>query len=406
MSADTLPGLLVERAAAAPNAVALRFFRQGKWNDVTLAQLQDKAASIGGGLSARGVKSGEVVAVIAEDGPLSMAAELGAQGIGAIVLTLDPALLASEVVAKIQASKAAAVIVGDQEQFDKVEESRSEVPNVRLLVVDATRGLRELERLDRTDKDRTMTVAQLAAETTAASWVAGVSSISAGAAARTNGTINATHESLLTQARALATRLSLSKADALCSLQPLANSTEHALAVAGPLLNGSVLHFRGRATPQQAMRQVQPTVVYANPHWLARVSADTDAQVARATGLKKFALAKGLKRKPAESVLSSGRRPNMLRVGGLITAALVAIMFAISSNGNDVVRVLVAIAIAVAAGFILLSAGHGVAGPIRRRYGLSRCRAVLSSDGTSLPGADLLGGLQIPLIDAMQEATS
>jgi hypothetical protein len=90
----------------------------------------------------------------------------------------------------------------------------------------------------------------------------------------------------------------------------------------------------------------------------------------------------------------------------LITAALVAIMFALTANGNDVVRVLAAVAIALTAGFVLLSAGHGVAGPLRRRYGLSRCRAVLSSDGTSLPGGDLLGGLQIPLIDAMQEATS
>jgi hypothetical protein len=81
-------------------------------------------------------------------------------------------------------------------------------------------------------------------------------------------------------------------------------------------------------------------------------------------------------------------------------------MFAITSTGNDVARVGAALAIAVVAGFVLLSAGHGVAGPIRRRYGLSRCRAVLSSAGTSLPGSDLLGALQVPLLHATQEATS
>ena len=163
MSADTLPGLLVERAAVSPNTVALRFFRQGKWNDVTLAQLQEKAAAIGSGLSARGVKTGEVVAVIAEDGPLVLAAELGAQGIGAVVLALDPSLSASEVVAKVKSAGAIAVIAGDQEQFDKIDESRSDLPAVRLLVVEATRGLRDLERLDRADQDRTMTVSQLGA---------------------------------------------------------------------------------------------------------------------------------------------------------------------------------------------------------------------------------------------------
>ncbi len=405
MSSETLPGLLVASAASAPNAVALRFFRQGKWNDVTLAQLQEKAAAIGAGLSARGVKGGEVVAVIAEDGPLALAAELGAQGIGAVVLALDPALSASEVVAKVTAAGVVAVLAGDQEQFDKIDESRAELPSVRIVAVDSTRGLRELERLDRDDRDRTLTVAQLGVDASVAGWVSAVAALSSTTAARTDGTQRMSHASALEQATAMVTRLGLTKADVLCSLQPIANATEFALAVAGPLMNGSVLHFRGRATPQQAMRQVQPTVVYANPQWLARISADTDAQVARATGLKKFALARGLKRKPAGTVLSSGRQLNVLRLGGLVAGAAVLAMFALSASGNDVVRVGVALLIALFAGFMLLSAGHGVAGPIRRRYGLMRCRAVLSSQGTSLPGADLLGALQVPLLDAAQEAT-
>jgi long-chain acyl-CoA synthetase len=406
MSADSLPGLLVARCAASPSAVALRFFRQGKWNDVTLAQLQEKAAAIGAGLSANGVKAGEVVAVIAEDGPLAFAAELGVQGIGAVVLALDPALSASEVVAKVGATGVVAVIAGDQEQFDKIDESRVELPSVRILAVDATRGLRELERLDRDDRNRTMTVAQLCADVSIAGWLSAVAGLSSTSVARIDGALRTTHGSLIERATKMATRLGLKKSDVLCSLQPIANFTEYTLAVAGPLMNGSVVHFRGRATPQQAMRQVQPTVVYANPEWLARISADTDAQVARATGLKKFALSKGLKRKPAGTVLSSGRQLNVLRLGGLVAAAAVLVMFALSASGNDVVRVGVALLIALVAGLLLLSAGHGVAGPIRRRYGLTRCRAVLSSQGTNLLGADLLGALHVPLLDAAQEATS
>ena len=291
-------------------------------------------------------------------------------------------------------------------QFDKIDESRSDVPTVRLLIVDSTRGLRDLERLDRADQDRTMTVGQLGVTGSVAGWTSAAALLQGSSPARTNGTVATSHSSVVTEAQSMATRLGLTKTDALCSLQPIADPTEHALVVAGPLLSGSVLHFRGRATPQQALRQVQPTVVHANPQWLARVSADTDAQVARAKGLKKFALTKGLKRKPASKVIASGRRMNVLRLGGLIAALAVLIMFAVTSSGNDVVRVLVALLMALLAGFALLSAGHGVAGPIRRRYGLARCRAVLSSSGLSLPGADLLGALQVPLIDATQEATS
>ena len=406
MSANTLPGLLVERAAASPNAVALRFFRQGKWNDVTLAQLRDKAAAIGSGLLARGVKSGEVVAVLAEDGPLGLASEFGAQGIGAIVQVVDPALGAAEVQSLIKASRAVAVITGDQEQFDKVDETRGEVPSVRLLIVDATRGLRALERLDRADLDRTLTVVQLVADAAPTSWTTAVTALDENAGARVNGATISSHASLLAEGRALANRLSITKNDVLVSLQPLANDTEHAMALAGPLLNGSVLHFRGRATAQQAMRQVQPTVVYANPQWLARVSDDTDAQVGRAKGLKKFALDKGLNRRPASNVMASGRRLNTLRIGGIIGALGVFVMLAVTTSGNDVLRVGVALAMVIATGFALLAAGHGVAGPIRRRLGLARCRAVLSTDGTSVKGSDLLGALQVPLIAASKEATS
>jgi long-chain acyl-CoA synthetase len=406
MSADTLPGLLLERAAATPNAVALRYFRLGKWNDVTFAQLKEKAASIGSGLAGHGIGKGDVVAVISEDGPLCFAAELGAQGIGAKVLAVAPDLVADEVLHVIRDAGAVCVIAGDQEQFDKVDESRAEVPAVRLVVVDATRGLRHLDVANRDDRDRTLTVAQLASHSVSSGWDASAKAAAGSDGARVVGANTMNHASVLSEAQGLISRLSLTGRDVLCALQPFADPTEHALSVAGPLLSGSVLHFRGRATAQQAMRQVQPTIVHATPQWLGRISADADAQTARAGGVKKVALGSGLRRQPPSNSLRTARRVPLLRLVGVGVVALILCLFLVTAKANDVVRLLLAIAIVLAACAGLVLAGHAIAGPLRRRYGLSRCRAVLTTDGTDLPGADLLGALDIPLIDTAREVLS
>ena len=406
MSAGTLPGLLLEREATSPNAVAFRYFRHGKWNDVTIAQLKAKAAAIGSGLAGRGIASGEVIAIIAEDGPLFLAAEIGAQGIGARVLALDPSLGAGEVVAAISAAGAVGVIVGDQEQFDKVDESRGELPTVRLLVVDATRGLRHLEIANRPDGDSTLTVSQLEAGAVATGWEASALALAPSDGARAEGINTRSHASVVEEARQLVSRLLLTKHDVLCAMQPVADPVEHALSVAGPLISASVVHFRGRASVQQALRQVQPTIIHATPQWLARISSETDAQVSRATGLKKLALQRGLTRRMPANAIASRRRLNPIRLGGLAAAAAIFVLFLTTSSANDVARIALAFALLIGFGVALLLSGNAAASPVRRRYGLSRCRAVLTTDGTGLIGADLLGALDVPLIDAKQEVTS
>ena len=399
MSSSTLPGLLLERAATTPTAVALRYFRHGKWNEVTFADLRSRAAGIGNGLVANGLVAGDVVAVIAEDGPLCFAAELGAQGIGVCVLALDPDLSAAEVLGALRQAGAVSVIVGDQEQFDKVDESRVDVPDVRLLVIDATRGVRHLDDAERPDRKQTATLAQLEASALSDGWDVAAAAVQPSDDARVIDGRRISHESVVDEARGLVARLQLTGSDVLCALHPFAEPTEHSLSVAGPMLTGAVLHFRGRATTQQVLRQVQPTVVHMTPRWLAGISADVEAQTQRATGVKRIALARGIRRRPAPTVITTGRRMNIVRVAGVGAAIAMVLLFVLTVRANDVLRVGLALAIVLGVGAALVLSGNSVGGPLRRRYGLARCRGVLTTDGTDVVGADLLGALDVPLID-------
>lgn len=405
MSADTLPGLLVERSGTNPNAVALRFFRYGKWNDVTYADLHSKAAAIGSGLASKGVSRGNVVVIIAEDGPFCIAAELGAQGIGASVLALDAGLAADEIRQRIRDSQAVCALVGDQEQFDKVDEGRDQLPSLKMLIVDATRGIRGLDVANRPDRETTLTVVQLEAGADASQWDLHVKSVGADDAARF-GSRSATHSGVLGEALRLIDTFAITRKDVICVLHSISNPIEHGLMVAGPLLTGSVLHFRGRASSQQALRQVQPTLVHATPEWLERISAETEASTARTSGIKRLALSKGLVRKAASSTMLSGRRSvSPVRLFGIGATLAVLLFFLVTSSANDVMRLLVAVLIVGVVAAVMISSGFGVVGPLRRRYGLARCRAVIA-ERTDLRGADLLGALNVPLIQVGPEVLS
>ena len=139
MSGNTVPALLVAAAASKPNAVAIRERTAGLWKEVTWAAYLDEASRFGMGLVALGVKAGDRVAILSENHPSWLVADVGAQGIGAAVLGIDPDTSSDHVATLLKFFGVTTVIVGDEEQFDKVTESRSRLAAVRTVVVVNTR---------------------------------------------------------------------------------------------------------------------------------------------------------------------------------------------------------------------------------------------------------------------------
>ena len=402
MSGDTLPGRLVEKATTHSNAVALRYFKRGKWNEVTFDALRAKAARIGSALANRGVKVGEVVAIIVEDSMLFLAAELGAQGIGAAVLAIDPDVGPQEARAAVAGAAAVCVIAGDQEQFDKIDEARSAVPTVRLLVVDVTRGLRYLEGAERANDDGILTMEQLEGHGAPAGWEASAAAIRPDSPARVTcrGAVlrEVSHTEVIAEANRLQTVIGLGPADTIYSLHSLADPVEHALAVAGPLTTSAVLHFGQVGLIYQGLRQVQPSIVHATPGWLGTVEADVAGQTARTKGLKALALKRGLRLTEPATIVRAARHARPTRLAGIAAAAVVFVFFLLSVDLNDTLRLLITALIVCAFGLVLVLSGQAAGVSLRQRYGLSRCWAVLASATVAGGPAGLLGALSIPVV--------
>lgn len=152
--ADTLPKLLLA-AATGPNArrVAIRHKKFGVWNTVTWAEYAALVRDTFFGLRALGLRHGDRVAMLAENVPEWLYVDLAVQTARGMVAGIFPDSLGPEIRYIIEHSGARFVVVGDQEQADKV--LNLDIPALERVVVVDDRGMADY--ID----SRLMTFAQL-----------------------------------------------------------------------------------------------------------------------------------------------------------------------------------------------------------------------------------------------------
>ncbi len=135
-----LPSVLAQRAAERPATVALRHKDYGRWQEYTWADYQDQVARAGLALRALGVAPGDRIAILSENRPEWLFADLGAQGIGAVVVGVYTTSPAAEVDYLLGHSGTSVAIVEDEEQLDKVLLVRHKLSALRHIVLIEPRG--------------------------------------------------------------------------------------------------------------------------------------------------------------------------------------------------------------------------------------------------------------------------
>ena len=138
---DTLPGLLARRAASRPDEVALREKEFGIWQEITWAEYLRRVRAFALGLAELGAEEGNRVAIIGDNRPEWMIAELAAQAAGILPLGLYQDAIADELARMLEAAEARIVVAEDQEQVDKVLEVRDQLPGLEYIVYYDSRGM-------------------------------------------------------------------------------------------------------------------------------------------------------------------------------------------------------------------------------------------------------------------------
>ncbi|MEX1351534.1 MAG: AMP-binding protein, partial [Desulfobacterales bacterium] len=142
MLENTLIGLVVKNGIEMPNDVAMREKRYGVWSPMTWRELQQKVQHFALGLRALGFEKGNSLAIIGDNKPEWVIAELGCMAADGLPTGAYPDSLAEEMEYMISYSEARFLVVRDQEQVDKILVIWDKIKvNIEKVIVWDSRGM-------------------------------------------------------------------------------------------------------------------------------------------------------------------------------------------------------------------------------------------------------------------------
>ena len=306
---DTLPGLLARRAADDPGGVALREKEFGIWQETTWSGFLGRVRSFALGLVELGVEKGDRIAIIGDNRPEWVIAELGAQVIGALPLGLYQDSIPGELTRMLEAADARLIVAEDQEQVDKVLEVRGRVPGLAHIVYYDPRGmygyevpgLMSFEEVDALgdafgnrypdEFDRRL-VAIGPEDTALLCTTSGTTSVPKLAML--------SHANLLAMAEQLVEVDPMEPGDEFVSFLPLAWIGEQMVGVASAMLAGFTVNFpEETATVRADIREIGPAFMMSPPRIWENMVSDVQVMAEDTTRLKRWmyrwAMTEGMK---------------------------------------------------------------------------------------------------------------
>ena len=289
-----LPAKLLEHSQTRPNDVAMRHKRLGIWKEFTWEEYLNKVVSVSLGFYELGVREGDKVAMLSENRPEWVFADLAAQTLGSVSVGIYPTSPASEVEYLLSHSEASVLVVEDEEQLDKALDAWDRLEKLQKIVVIDPRGVKELndpriitfeDLLDLGDlvvgkSFEEMTKTITSSETAIIVYTSGTTGPPKGAMI--------THENLRFAAITWGLVYEYRKNDEVLSYLPLCHVAERVISVANAVYHGYVVNF-GEDTNSftEDLREVQPTFFLGVPRVWEKMLAAVQIRSNDATWLKR-----------------------------------------------------------------------------------------------------------------------
>ncbi|MDV6012088.1 AMP-binding protein [Haloechinothrix sp. LS1_15] len=302
-TADTFPRLLRALAGERPDSVAMQEKLYGIWQPITWSEYAERVADFAHGLAELGVERGEVVAVIGDNRPEWLIAELATQSIGAAVVGIYPTSIGEEIVHILSDARVRVVIAEDQEQVDKIIRLKDDVSNVHTVVYYDPHGLEQY----RQPYLRAFTEIEESGRAWGArhpGWLD--ERVTTGSAAdiavicTTSGTTSRpklaelSHRNLLAMSEHLQQVDPLTPRDRYVSFLPFAWIGEQMIAVACGLSEGFTISFPEDSSTQRAnLREIGPDVMFSPPRIWESMLSDVQVRIGESDRLKRSVFAWG-----------------------------------------------------------------------------------------------------------------
>ncbi|MDX1584017.1 MAG: long-chain fatty acid--CoA ligase [Thermoanaerobaculia bacterium] len=134
MAVETLTDIYL-KTVKMPRPWIQKYKKDGQWHDITVEEFETKVRHFAMGLRSLGIKSGDRVAILAENRPewtISDVAILCAHG---VTVPIYSTLIAHQIEYILRDSGSVALVVSDEEQLEKINEIRGELPSLRHVIL-------------------------------------------------------------------------------------------------------------------------------------------------------------------------------------------------------------------------------------------------------------------------------
>nr|MBA2384464.1 AMP-binding protein [Actinomycetota bacterium] len=301
----TFPQLLAGLARRHPDRVALREKRYGIWQPLTWAEYERRVRRFALGLAALGFERGEVLAILGDNRPEWVIAELAAQALGGSSVGLYPDGVVDEVHHVVDHARVRFIVAEDQEQVDKLIALREggRLATVQHVVYYDPHGLEHYE-LDVLLEFTAVEELGDRLEQERPGWLD--EQIALGAAGdtavlcTTSGTTGKpklamlSHANLLSMGSSLMALDPIDARDEFLSFLPLAWIGEQMIALACALQAGFALSFpESAATMRSDLREIGPRVMFSPPRIWETLLSSVQVRLSDAGRLKRAAFAVG-----------------------------------------------------------------------------------------------------------------
>jgi len=275
----SLPQMLRDNATEFANRPALRSKRAGLWHTLNWTQLFTKVGKTAAALHGLGLKPGSVLALISENREETWIAQLAANCLGAIAVSIYPDASADEVAYVLDHSGASIALAEDQEQVDKILGCRAACRGLEHIVFIDPRGLWTY------DAPGLIELAQILGSTPALpdldARISAAQQDDVAVYCYTSGTTGKpkaamlSHGFILDNAYRLMGSLNIQPGSNYLSYISPAWAAEQFFGVALPMLAPLVLHFAEKPeTVQKDLREIGPEFLMFTPRqWEMQASA-------------------------------------------------------------------------------------------------------------------------------------
>ena len=331
--ADTFPKLLLRNAKLFAGRPALRHKDLGIWQTWTWAQLLDDVRAYAVGLNRLGVRRGDAIAIVGANRPKIYASVMAAQTLGAIPVPVYADAVANELAYVLAHAEVKFAAVEDQEQVDKILSVSERVPNLKTIVYDEPKGLREYDRANLRHIEEVIADgrAAMAADPKVAQWLdgeiaagkgpdtsiilytSGTTGQSKGVMLSAKGCINAAHDTVAFD--------KLTDQDEALAYLPIAWVGDHYLNYAQQLIAGfCTACCETSDTAMQDLREIGPTFYFAPPRTFEAMLTRVMIRMEDAGFVKRklFHYFIGVARQHGEKILNGESVP----LGGRVAYAL------------------------------------------------------------------------------------